>query len=99
MSSEGNSNLDTKPISCGRHGEAREPAFVCEHLLHGTGRGFFFDRADDDPHPDAWCKACERLRIDNGGDWTEALTKQVNIQLVCDSCYQEIKERNTALIQ
>jgi hypothetical protein len=62
-------------------------------------RGFFFDRADDDPHPDAWCRACERLRIDNGGDWTEALTKQVNIQLVCDSCYLEIRERNSALIQ
>ena len=99
MSAEGNSNIETKLISCSRHGKAREPAFVCEHLLHGTGRGFFFDRADDDPHPDAWCKGCERLRIDNGGDWTEALTKQVNIQIVCDSCYQEIKERNSALIQ
>jgi hypothetical protein len=99
MSAESNSSTQAKLISCARHGEARQQAFVCEHLLHGTGRGFFFDRADDDPHPDAWCKACEGLRVDNGGDWTEALTNQVNIQLVCDSCYQEIKQRNTALIQ
>src|ERR1700728_167149 len=99
MRAEDNSNIETKSISCGRHGEAREQAFVCKHLLHGTGRGFFFDRANDDPHPDGWCNACERLRVDNGGEWTEALTKQINIQLVCDRCYQEIRERNTLLIQ
>jgi hypothetical protein len=76
MSAEGNSNTETKLIGCGRHGDAREQAFVCEHLLHGTGRGFFFDRADEDAHPDAWCNACERLRLDNGGEWTRSSDKQ-----------------------
>jgi hypothetical protein len=97
MSIENDVNARSKLVSCARHGEGKRQAFVCEHLLHGETQGFFFDQ-EEGPYPDAWCRACERLRVDNGGEWTEELTNKANIQLVCEDCYQEIKLRNIALV-
>ena len=82
-------------MRCSRHGEGREQAFVCGHLLHGESRGFFFDPTEADAYPDGWCSSCELVRARGGGEWTEALTKEANIQLVCEDCYREIRQKNT----
>src|SRR4051812_32658320 len=43
------------------HGRAK-PAFICQHLQHGTGLGFFTPAepaTPDDPWEQAWCGKCE----------------------------------------
>jgi hypothetical protein len=77
---------------------AKQSAFVCEHLVHGEANGFFFDEEEECLYPDAWCRVCERLRVESGGEWTEALKNRANIQIVCVDCYQEIRQRNTGLV-
>jgi hypothetical protein len=82
-----------KTVSCARHGDRRQ-AFVCEHLLHGIGLGFFFDRGDhENPYPDAWCSACEQIRRLHGG-WNDESEALVDVRLVCGECYEEIKANN-----
>jgi hypothetical protein len=95
MDPEDNS-IQSKMISCPRHGDRRQEAFVCGHLLHGEAQGFFFDPDEDSLNPDAWCRDCEQLRKEDGGEWTEALTNAADIQLVCEDCYTEIRQRNLA---
>ncbi len=81
-------------VSCARHGDRRE-AFVCRHLLHGSGLGFIqADDAQDNPCPDAWCSNCERVRQTHGGEWPEDSQTLTPIALVCGDCYQEIKAKN-----
>lgn len=89
-------NLTEVPgiVSCQRHGNRRE-AFVCRHLLLGTGLGFF--QSDDDPdnsYPDAWCCNCEKVRQANDGEWPEESQTLTPIALVCGECYEEIKTKN-----
>jgi hypothetical protein len=67
--------------------------FGCRHLLEAKASRFFFDRHEDNPLADAWCEHCERLKNENGGQWTEGLTKAADIQLVCEDCYNAIKNR------
>jgi hypothetical protein len=83
-------------IRCERHGEA-ERAFVCGHLLHGTGRGFHSDPADRSPCPDAWCSECELIRLEHGGAWNEESEASIDVRLVCSECYLEIRASNMPL--
>ena len=86
----------TRTVHCDRHGDRRE-AFVCDHLLHGTRRGFFSADAPGNPHPDAWCSSCEKIRLMYGGtdgEWNEQSEDMIKISLVCGDCYEEIKSRN-----
>jgi hypothetical protein len=86
-------------VHCDRHGD-RQKAFVCGHLLHGKNRGFFFDLNDrSNPHPDAWCAKCERARVDDGGEWSEASEALLDVRLVCGDCYEEIKAKNVVELQ
>jgi len=83
-------------VHCDRHGDRRE-AFVCDHLLRGVRQGFF--AADDpaNPHPDAWCSECERVRAahaDVDGEWNEKSEALLRVRLVCGDCYEEIKAKN-----
>lgn len=84
-------------VHCDKHGDRRE-AFVCDHLLSGTRQGFFIDPDDvENPHPDAWCSTCERIRLTYGGSdgkWNETSEALIKVRLVCGDCYEEIKIRN-----
>lgn len=83
-----------RTINCVRHGDKRE-AFVCEHLVSGGQLGFYYDREDlRNPYPDAWCSACERVRLEHGGTWNDESEALIKVKLVCGDCYQEIKARN-----
>jgi hypothetical protein len=83
-----------RTVSCSKHGDKRE-AFVCEHLLTGTKLGFLHEHEDrDNPYPDAWCSACERVRLEHGGVWNEENEALIRIKLVCGDCYEEIKAKN-----
>jgi hypothetical protein len=77
-------------VHCDKHGTGYA-AFVCRHLLHGSGRGFFC--SDNGPCPDAWCAACDALMMQTG-HWTEEAEKFAGIRVVCNRCYRNIRRRN-----
>lgn len=80
-------------VRCGEHGINPE-AVVCKHLLHGKYCGFFCDLEDPhNPYPDAWCHACELIRLEHNG-WTDATEELMELALVCGGCYEEIRRRN-----
>jgi hypothetical protein len=91
---------DPKTVHCERHGDRRQ-AFVCDHLLSGTGQGFFAAEEPEDPHPDAWCSKCDQIRLSHGGadgEWNEKSMAVMKIRLVCGDCYEEIKARNVVAV-
>ena len=54
--------------------------------------GFFFA---SEPRGDAWCAACEAVRIKEGGstgEWNERSEAFASIKLVCGTCYDEIRK-------
>ena len=84
-----------KKVECGEHGR-REPAFVCQHLIDGTAAGFHWGQDDEDPDrvcPDAWCDACEAVRRSEGG-WNDRSEAFARVRLLCDGCYERVRERN-----
>jgi hypothetical protein len=82
---------EERVVHCGSHG-ARRPAFVCRHLVRGSGLGFF---APEDPVDDlqAWCGECERVRERRGG-WDDESEGFARITLICDLCYEAARARN-----
>lgn len=57
----------TSTMECHDHG-TQEETFVCCHLVSAirTGDNLGFFRAGE-PRGDAWCAACEQVRIAEGG--------------------------------
>jgi hypothetical protein len=79
-------------LRCGVHG----PSFatrVCGHLFREQGRGFHTSGETDTPRPDAWCDACEAVRLREGG-WTAAAEELAGITVACGTCYDIIEENN-----
>lgn len=82
-------------MECARHGQQR-PAFMCQHLLDGERLGFF--QPDDPPTADepweqAWCEACELIRMRAGG-WNDESESFAAVKLVCHGCFQLARARN-----
>jgi hypothetical protein len=84
-------------VECAEHGKARK-AFVCKHLVAGSGLGFFDSGASaTDPFPDAWCSDCEKVRVlegGNSGDWNDRSMAFASIKRVCSHCYVRIRDQN-----
>jgi hypothetical protein len=81
---------EPKRVECARHGVGYL-AFVCRHLVGGSGLGFF--HSDNGPYPDAWCGACDALMMQTG-HWTAKAEKFAGIKIVCHRCYANIRRRN-----
>ena len=79
-------------IDCDRH-EPAQAAFVCQHLVRGSGLGFW--HSDNGPYPDAWCDDCD-ARMMRTGHWTAAAERVAGITIVCHHCYAKILRRNRA---
>jgi hypothetical protein len=81
-------------MECPIHGRGR-PCFVCQHLHHGSGLGFFTPR--EPPTPDdwqqAWCSECERVAIE-AGEWNDASEGFASFRWVCEGCFEVIRTRN-----
>jgi len=84
---------EERVVQCGSHG-SRRAAFVCQHLVRGSGLGFF---VPDVPEEDlqAWCSECEEVRLKFDG-WHEESEKFARITLICDMCFECARERNTS---
>jgi uncharacterized protein YegJ (DUF2314 family) len=83
-----------RQVECATHGRGAE-AYLCRHLIQGRGLDFHReDPTNDDPYPDAWCAACERVRARAGG-WDKLEPKATPpIDLVCGHCYERIVARH-----
>jgi hypothetical protein len=84
-------------VECNEHG-AQEATFVCRHLAESLSTrrpvGFYFA---SEARGDAWCSACEHVRVREGGetgDWNERSEAFAQITLLCGSCYDEVKRLN-----
>jgi hypothetical protein len=86
-------NVQRNVIVCATHGST-EPTFVCSHLAEGQGLGFFSSGGDNSTRSDAWCGACERVRIAEGGDWNDRSEEFAQIRMICGFCYDDAKRRN-----
>ena len=82
-------------VECAEHGP-QEPTFVCQHLARSLATqqpvGFFFAR---EPRGDAWCAACEEVRVREGGesgDFNERSEAFAGIQLLCGACYDKVRQ-------
>lgn len=90
-----------KYVDCEKH-ERRRRAIVCQHLSKGSKNGFEesfetfedmeFEYEDDDFQ--AWCTDCEKVRVKENG-FTDMAMETVQLKLICEKCYFEIKETNT----
>jgi hypothetical protein len=83
---------------CDEHGD-QEETFVCSHLAASLKSlepvGFFYESL---PRGDAWCSACEEVRIAEGGDsgdWNERSEAFAQITLLCGGCYDKVREINS----
>ena len=81
---------DDETVHCERHGPARL-AFVCQHLIVGSGLGFW--HSGSRLEPSAWCDACDALMM-RTGHWTEEAEESAGIKVVCRRCYANIRRRN-----
>ncbi len=82
--------MSTEKIHCKTHGEA-VAAYVCEHLVGASGLSWHSRRPDDEsPWPDAWCGKCH-MAYEREGEWNDTTEGEVNIQLICDQCYERTK--------
>lgn len=87
----------SETVECVEHGKARK-AFVCQHLVTGSGLGFLDSGVrPDNPFPDAWCSDCESVRVAEGGesgDWNDRSAAFAQVKLVCSHCYVRIRGQN-----
>ncbi len=84
-------------VDCDEHGP-QEATFVCCHLAGSlrTGKPVGFYNSGE-PCGDAWCSACEEVRIREGGetgDWNDRSEAFADITLLCRACYDEIRKLN-----
>lgn len=89
-------NQPERTVKCAEHG-VRDATYVCRHLASGVvDSGFNLAVDPDEPDelwPAAWCDACERVFESEGG-WTARTEAFLGIRLLCDGCYQTVRERN-----
>src|SRR5258708_10554462 len=82
-------------IQCSTHGEAWA-TYVCTHLV-GDSVALGFNREEpsaEKQFPNAWCDECEKIQVAHGG-WNEQSEKLTKISLLCSSCYERARIRNT----
>lgn len=83
-------------VLCPAHGE-RAPAFVCKHLLGGTGLGFVEPIGEQAPDASdelaAWCHDCEAVRQQHCG-WNDKSEAFAEVTMVCSGCFESARSRN-----
>jgi hypothetical protein len=82
-------------MDCLRHGDQR-PAFICKHLHYGEGCGFHQPNGPPSvnwPFQNAWCDECDKVLMKEG-EWNDRSEGFADIMAICESCFEEIKQRN-----
>ena len=82
-------------IECATHGTSTA-TYVCQHLTQGQKQGFhcgYDSQEPDELWPDAWCDECEKI-LEAEGEWNDASAAKADIQVVCCSCYEGLREKH-----
>jgi hypothetical protein len=82
----------TEPMICESH-EGGYATFVCQHLVTGSGLGFFCADEPDDERPDAWCGDCDRI-LEEEGEWNDTSEAYAQVTVLCSGCYDVVRQRN-----
>jgi len=84
-------------FECSEHGP-QQATSVCCHLVESLSTrkqvGFYFA---SEQRGDAWCAACEEVRIGEGGksgDWNDRSEAFANVQMLCGLCYDKVRALN-----
>jgi len=86
--------MNANQVECATHGRGAE-AFLCRHLVENVDLEFHRnDPTADSPQPDAWCRACEKIRRRTGGWERLDAASAPLIRLVCGHCYDIILARH-----
>jgi hypothetical protein len=89
--------VDERQIDCSVHGK-QDKTYVCRHILASLRdrrvRGFWFDTAEEDRRPDAWCDECNAHLMAFGGKWTDEAQAACQIAVLCGKCYDDAKMLN-----
>src|SRR5882724_9695158 len=83
---------ETKTVICDTHGDSIR-TYMCQHLVRGSGLGFYCSAEDDDEYPDAWCASCNEI-MEQAGGWNDTSEAAASITIVCHHCYESAKLRN-----
>ena len=91
--------IKDKYVQCEIH-DTERIAFVCKHLNKQAKVGFeeAFETTEnmeleDEDDFQAWCSKCEKVR-QKEGEWNDTSMAFVEIKLICEKCYFEMKELN-----
>ena len=80
-------------VDCDKHGRG-VAAVVCRHLCRSRAAPLGFIENSDEPGDyQAWCNACEAM-FEKEGEMTEAFVRFNDFALVCESCYDEIRQHH-----
>ncbi len=82
-------------VECATHGTTTA-TYVCNHLLSGHNKGFhcgYDENEPDEKWPDAWCHDCQQL-LEQHGQWNETAASTANIQIICSSCYEDVRTKH-----
>ncbi len=87
------SDDDLLYVDCDIHGR-RPAAVVCRHLCNERERALgFIENSSEPGDKQAWCYRCEEM-FDQEGEMTEAFKQFNDMALVCEACYDRIRERH-----
>ena len=86
---------DDGPLTVQCHHGTGIACVVCRHLLsYDNIPAGFIENSSDPDDLQAWCGACEALFLREDG-LTEAFRAFNDFALVCEVCYQEIRQRHS----
>ena len=83
-------------IQCKEHGE-QEETFVCQHLARSLQTLQSVGLWSVGPRSDAWCDACEYVRITEGGtsgEWNERSESFADVTVLCGVCHDKVRVIN-----
>jgi hypothetical protein len=83
----------TGAVACGStatSGRRSSASTPCRRFAT-TGRGVFFFGEEEGDGECAWYSECADRRVAAGGDWSEDLTDEMDIALLCGSCFDTAK--------
>lgn len=94
----GENGLHDRLVECEEHG-AQQATFVCRHLVESlrssTPVGYVAaENTPENPRPDAWCAACEDMRLREGGEWNDRTDAALGVTLLCGACYDRVRDLN-----
>src|SRR5437870_13162922 len=87
---------DTRQIvECESHG-SRNAAYLCQHLVRGSGLGFCVPAPDalHEPSLEAWCNSCDRALQARGWVWDDISEEDLGLTLICSECFERSRRRN-----